>query len=75
MLQSMIFSTLLVQNLKKGSDDLLRRMELEAEDAVRILRELAKKQGEEAGTKLFLTMMLMFVVVLAIILTAAFRAM
>ena len=75
MLQYMKFSTLLVQNLKKGSDDLLRRMELEAEDAVRIRRELAKKQGEEAGTKLLLPMMLMLVVVFAIILTAAFRAM
>ena len=75
MLQYMKFSTLLVQNLKKGSDDLLRRMELEAEDAVRIRRELAKKQGEEAGTKLLLPMMLMLVVVFAMILTAAFRAM
>ena len=46
MLQYMKFSTLLVQNLKKGSDDLLRRMELEAEDAVRIRRELAQKPGE-----------------------------
>ena len=75
MLQYMKFSTLLVQNLKKGSDDLLRRMELEAEDAVRIRRELAKKQGEEAGTKLLLPMMLMLVVVFAMILTAAFRVM
>ena len=50
-------------------------MELEAEDAVRIRRELAKKQGEEAGTKLLLPMMLMLVVVFAMILTAAFRAM
>lgn len=75
MLQYMKFSTLLVQNLKKGSDDLLRRMELEAEDAVRSRRELAKRQGEEAGTKLLFPMMLMLVVVFAMILTAAFRAM
>ena len=75
MLQYMKFSTLLVQNIKKGSDDLLRRMEMEAEDAVRFRRDLAKQQGEEAGTKLLFPMMLMLVVVFAIILTAAFRAM
>lgn len=74
MLQYMKFSTLLVQNLKKGSDDLLQRMELEAEDAVRLRREFAKQQGEEAGTRLLFPMMLMLVVVFAMILTAAFRA-
>lgn len=75
MLQYMKFSTLLVQNLKKGSDDLLRRMEMEASDAVRARRELAKKLGEEAGTRLLLPMMMMLVVVFALIMTAAFRAM
>lgn len=75
MLQYMKFSTLLVQNLRKGSDDLLRRMELEAEDAVRTRRELAKQLGEEAGTKLLLPMMLMLAVVFALIMTAAFRSM
>lgn len=75
MLQYMKFSTLLVQNLKKGSDDLLRRMEMEASDAVRARRELAKKLGEEAGTRLLLPMMMMLIVVFALIMTAAFRAM
>lgn len=72
LLSYMRFSSMLVQNLKKGSDDLLKRMEQEAVDAVRERREYAKKQGEEAGTKLLLPMMLMLVVVFAIIMTAAF---
>lgn len=74
MVQYMKFSTLLVQNLKKGSDDLLRRMDLEAADAFRERRDFARKLGEEAGTKLLLPMMLMLVIVFAMILIAAFHS-
>lgn len=72
LMQYMKFSTLLVQNLKKGSDDLLKRMDLEAADAIRERRELAKKLGEEAGTKLLFPMMIMLIIVFAMILIAAF---
>jgi hypothetical protein len=75
LLQYMKFSTLLVQNLKKGSDDLLKRMEMEAEDALRLRRELAKQTGEEAGTKLLFPMMMMLSIVFALILLAAFQTM
>lgn len=71
----MKFSTLLVQNLRKGSDDLLRLLEYEAVDAFRERKEHARKLGEEAGTKLLIPMMLMLIVVFAIILYAAFQAM
>lgn len=74
MVQYMKFSTLLVQNLKKGSDDLLRRMDLEAADAFQERREAARKLGEEAGTKLLLPMMLMLVIVFSMILIAAFHS-
>ncbi len=73
LLQYMKFSTLLVQNLKKGPDDLLRRMNLEAVDAMRVRREMARKLGEEAGTKLLIPMMMMLVVVFALIMAAAFQ--
>lgn len=75
MLSYMKFSTLLVQNLRKGSDDLLRRMEVEAEDALRARREFARQLGEEAGTKLLLPMIMMLVVVFALIMAAAFQSM
>lgn len=75
LLQYMKFSTLLVQNLKKGSDDLLKRMDLEAVDALRERREAAKRLGEEAGTKLLFPMMLMLIIVFSIILIAAFQNM
>lgn len=71
----MRFSTLLVQNLRKGTADLLRLLEYEAVDAFRERKEQAKKLGEEASTKLLMPMMLMLVVVLTMIIYAAFRSM
>ena len=71
----MRFSTLLVQNLRKGSADLLRLLEYEAVDAFRERKEHAKKLGEEASTKLLMPMLLMLVVVLTMIIYAAFRSM
>ncbi|MCH5268389.1 MAG: hypothetical protein J1E62_08610 [Lachnospiraceae bacterium] len=69
------FSTLLVQNLRKGSADLLRILEYEALDSFRERKEHAKTLGEEAGTKLLFPMLLMLLVVFSIILYAAFRSM
>lgn len=71
----MKFSTLLVQNLRKGSADLLRILEYEAVDAFRVRKEQAKTLGEEAGTKLLLPMMFMLLIVFVMILYAAFRSM
>lgn len=71
----MRFSTLLVQNLRKGSADLLRLLEYESVDAFRERKEHAKKLGEEASTKLLMPMLLMLVVVLTMIIYAAFRSM
>lgn len=75
LLAYMKFCTLLVQNLKKGSDDLLKVLEYEVADAFRERKENAKTLGEEAGTKLLLPMMLMLVIVFVIILYAAFNNM
>lgn len=75
MLCYMKFSSLLVQNLKKGSEDLLRLLEQEATESFRMRKEYAMKCGEEASTRLLFPMMLMLLVVFAIILYAAFQSM
>lgn len=75
LLSYMKLSTLLVQNLKKGSSDLLKQLEQEVEDAFEIRKENAKMLGEKAGTKLLLPMALMLGIVFAIILYAAFQGM
>jgi tight adherence protein C len=66
------FSSLIAQNVKKGSAGLLGQLELEAAEAFEERKELAKRLGEEAGTKLLVPMMLMLLIVLAIIMVPAF---
>lgn len=65
-------SALLSQNIRKGSNDLLRMLRQEAESAFAQRKNTAKKLGEEAGTKLLLPMMMMLCVVMVIIMIPAY---
>lgn len=65
------FSSLIAQNIKKGSSGLLELLELEGINAFEERKELAKRLGEEAGTKLLMPMMIMLVIVLVIIMVPA----
>ncbi len=65
-------STLLSQNLRKGSNDLLKALRQEADSAFAERKSLAKKLGEEAGTKLLLPMMMMLCIVMVIIIIPAY---
>lgn len=65
-------SALLSQNIRKGSNDLLRMLRQEADNAFTQRKNLAKKLGEEAGTKLLLPMMMMLCVVMVIIMIPAY---
>lgn len=69
------FSSLLTQNIKKGMKGLLDLLELEALEALEERKELAKRLGEEAGTKLIGPMILMLFIVLLIIMIPAFLLM
>lgn len=68
------FSTFIVQNLKKGNRGLTEILMREAMEAIMERKELTKKLGEQAGTKLLLPMMLMLVIVMAIIMIPAFMS-
>ena len=61
------FASLVTQNIRKGSSDLIKQLELEAIDAFESRKNLARKCGEEAGTKLLFPMILMLGIVIAII--------
>lgn len=74
-LSYMKFSALLVQNLRKGTADLLDILEYETVDAFRERKENARTLGEEASTRLLFPMMLMLVLIFAMILYSAFRSM
>lgn len=64
--------TLLSQNIRKGSNDLLYMLRQEADNAFAERKSLAKKLGEEAGTKLLLPMMMMLCIVMVIIMIPAY---
>lgn len=65
------FARILVQNMKKGSKGLISLLEREAEEAYRERNMLARKLGEEAGTKMLFPMILMLGVVMAIVIAPA----
>lgn len=63
---------LLSQNIKKGSTELLREMESEVKEAFEDRKAMAKRLGEEAGTKLLGPMAMMLSVVMIIVIVPAF---
>lgn len=65
-------SFLLSVHLKQGNNQLLTLLAGEADNAQEDRRKMAKKMGEEAGTKLLLPMMMMLVVVMFLILMPAY---
>lgn len=65
-------STLLSQNIRKGSNDLLYMLRQEADQAFAERKNMARKLGEEAGTKLLLPMMMMLCIVMVIIMIPAY---
>ena len=67
-------AALLSQNSKKGNSSLLQQLRTESEHAQEERRNLARKMGEEAGTKLLLPMMLLLVMVMLMILVPAMRS-
>ena len=67
-------SVLLTQNLKKGSKGLVELLEQEASEAFEERRRKAREEGEKAGTRLLLPMMLMLGVVFVLILVPAFMS-
>jgi hypothetical protein len=68
------FSSLISQNLKKGTKGFTELLLHEATQAFENRKESAKRQGEEAGTKLLIPMMLLLVIVFLIIMIPAFMA-
>lgn len=66
--------SLLMQNMKKGNQELLTVLQAEADLAFEERRSLARQMGEEAGTRLLLPMMLMLGVTLIIIMIPAYMS-
>lgn len=65
---------LLSQNVMKGGDGFTQMLREEAEEAFSERKALARKSGEEAGTKLLLPMAMMLGIVLVITVVPAFMS-
>lgn len=65
------FCSLLIQNLQKGTRGLTVLLENEVADAFEERKNLAKRYGEEAGTKMLFPMMIMLAIVMVIIMVPA----
>lgn len=65
---------LLEQNVRKGAKGLAKMLESESINAFEQRKNLARKLGEEAGTKLLIPMIMMLVIVMVIVLIPAFTS-
>ena len=68
------FTTILTQNLKKGSAGIAALLRMESEEAFSERKNQARRKGEEAGTKLLLPMGGMLLIVFVLILVPAFAS-
>lgn len=66
--------SLLAQNIRKGGDDFIEMLKSETTEAFIERKAIARKAGEEAGTKLLLPMGIMLCIVLVIIIVPAFMS-
>jgi tight adherence protein C len=65
------FVTLVIQNLKKGNDDMVPLLRLQAEECWELRKMRAKQIGEEASAKLLIPMMIMFIGIIIIVVLPA----
>lgn len=70
----MKFCSLITQNLKKGTKGFTELLMHEAMQAFEERKEVARRLGEEAGTKLLIPMLVMLIIVFLIILIPAFMS-
>lgn len=66
------FSSLLIQSQRMGNRNLIHQLSDEAKQAFTERKNMAKKLGEEAGTKLLFPMMLMMMLIMGLILVPAY---
>jgi len=61
------FVSIIVQNLRKGSNEIVSILRLQANECWEMRKHAAKRLGEEASTKMLFPMMIMFLAILIIV--------
>lgn len=69
------FVSVILQNMKKGSNEMVSILRVQASECWEMRKRIAMRLGEESATKLLFPMMLMFMAVLIIVATPAILAM
>lgn len=65
------FITLIIQNLRKGSGEMVPLLKLQSNECWELRKNMARRLGEEASTKLVLPLMIMFVGILVLVVLPA----
>lgn len=68
------FSSVIVQNLRKGGEHMVSVLRISANECWQMRKNAARKLGEEASTKMLLPIMLIFLAVLLVVATPAILA-
>jgi Flp pilus assembly protein TadB len=68
------FASIIIQNLRKGNSELVQLLKIQSMECWEARKNLAKRLGEEASTKLLLPMVLMLLGILIIVSTPALLA-
>lgn len=66
--------SILIQNIKKGNEGLTGKLSIEMSNAFEQRKNMAKKLGEEASTKLLFPMMIMLIIVIMIVIVPVFMS-
>ena len=72
--EAMKFSSLVAQNLRRGTNDLLMQLKEQVADVWQMHKAEIRRRGEEAGTLMMLPMILSLVSVLLVVIYPAFSA-
>ena len=72
--KKIISDNLITQNVKKGTKGIMNLLEQEEQNALEERKNLAKKYGEEATTKLLGPMMILLLIIMLIIMIPAFMS-
>lgn len=66
------FGNMMSRNLRKGSDGMKDALREEAIEAMEMHKEMVRRQGETAGTKLLFPMLILLLIVMVMIMVPAF---
>ena len=69
------FISVIEQNIRKGNKELVSVLKYQVNDCWQMRKNVAKRLGEEASTKMLLPLMLMFFAIVLIVATPAIMAM